>query len=184
MSRVGKKIINIPSGVEAKIAASHFSAKGPKGELAYDLPAGISLKVDGATIQLSREKDDAQSRALHGLARSLVQNIITGVSVGFTKSLEIIGVGYKADVKPNKIDFTLGFSHSVPFTLPAGIKAEVEKGTNVLKISGCDRQLVGEMAAQIRDLKKPEPYKGTGIKYVGEVILRKAGKAAATGAGK
>jgi len=177
MSRVGKKPIEIPAGVQVQIEDQEIKVKGPKGELSQIIHSAIKVEQkEQELIVTIKDKSQKNANAFWGLFRSLVNNMVVGVTEGFTKQLEINGVGYKATVKGNKIVLILGFSHPVEFDLPAEVKAEVEK--NILTISGIDKQLVGEVAANIRKIKKPEPYKGTGIKYVDEVIRRKVGKAA------
>ena len=185
MSRVGKKLVEILKGVEVTIADHNIAVKGPKGELKASFPAVVTIAVveeDGkkmVQVKVAEEEDQTQ-RALWGLWRALVANMVSGVATGFEKKLEIIGVGFKAEVKGSTLVLDVGFSHQVNFPLPAGVAAKVEK--NILSISGADKQMVGEVAAQVRSIKKPEPYKGKVIKYIDEVIHRKAGKAAKTGA--
>jgi large subunit ribosomal protein L6 len=181
MSRVGKKPIAVPSGVKVKIASSALQIEGPKGKLETPVPPGISFAMEGTDLVCKRTNEERQQRAFHGLARALAQNAVKGVTEGFAKDLDIVGVGYKAQVDGNKVVFTLGFSHPVEFPIPDGIKVVVEKLTH-LTVSGIDRQKVGQVAAEIRRLRKPDPYKQKGIRYVGEVLKKKAGKAGATGA--
>jgi large subunit ribosomal protein L6 len=176
VSRIGKLPITIPGGVKVAVDASAVRLEGPKGKLASPVPPGVSVKVEGSTVRVERASDDRKLRALHGLTRKLIHNMTQGVSQGFTRVLEISGVGYRAEVKGQEIHMTLGYSHPVVFPLPAGVSASVERQV-VITLSGADRQLVGEMAAKIRSLRPPEPYKGKGIKYREEVIRRKAGKA-------
>jgi large subunit ribosomal protein L6 len=176
VSRLGKIPIEIPSGVNVKIDGTVVSAKGPKGELQVNLIDGISVKQEGEQLVVSRDGDDRPTRARQGLIRRLVANIVEGTNTGFAKVLEINGVGYRADVKKREVHLSLGFSHPIVYTLPAGIDASVEKQT-VVTVSGPDRQLVGEVAANIRKLRPPEPYKGKGIRYSDEHVRRKAGKA-------
>jgi large subunit ribosomal protein L6 len=180
MSRIGKKPIPIPSGIDVKIEKNSVSVKGPKGELKQDFHPKIGVKIDNGDILVSRSSDDKFDRALHGLTRSIIANMVTGVTKGYEKSLEINGVGYRAQVQGRQLVMTLGFSHPVNFELPNGIEAVVDKQTNIT-IKGIDKYLVGQTAANIRSLKKPEPYKGKGIKYADEHIRRKEGK---TGKGK
>jgi large subunit ribosomal protein L6 len=175
MSRVGRKPIDIPKGVTVTVSKTEMTAKGPKGELRRRIPPGVGVKVEGGKAVVERSGGDA---AVHGLGRALLSNMISGVSTGFRRTLEINGVGYRAEVQGPSIAFTLGFSHPVQYPLPAGIKASIDK--NVLTLEGPDRELLGETAARIRRLRGPEPYKGKGIKYVEEVIERKVGKTGAT----
>jgi len=178
MSRVGQEPIAIPSGVEVTIDGARVSVKGPKGELAHDAPATITVARDGEAIVVTRPDDERGNRALHGLTRSLVANMVQGVSVGFARELEIVGVGYRATAQgPSKVELQVGFSHSVPFQAPEGITFEVPQPTRIT-VRGCDKQLVGQVAANIRKIRKPEPYKGKGIRYVDERVIRKAGKSA------
>lgn len=177
MSRIGKQIITIPSGVDVNVNGQHVTVKGPKGVLELDLAQGIGLNIEGTELTTTiANPDDQQLRMLWGTNASLVKNMIIGVSEGFKKELEVNGVGYKVAAQGNKLNLSLGFSHQIDFPLPKGVEAEVDK--NKITISGIDKQAVGQVASQIRALRKPEPYKGKGIKYVEEVIRRKAGKAA------
>ncbi len=180
MSRIGRKPIPIPSGIDVKVEKNSVSVKGPKGELKQNFHPKIGVKIDKSEILVSRASDDKFDRALHGLTRSIIANMVTGVTKGYEKSLEISGVGYRAQVQGRQLVMTLGFSHPVNFELPNGIEAVVDKQTNIT-IKGIDKYLVGQTAANIRSLKKPEPYKGKGIKYADEHIRRKEGK---TGKGK
>jgi large subunit ribosomal protein L6 len=176
MSRIGKKIIELPAKVKITISGDGaVSAEGPKGKLAWTLPKQIKGRVDGSQIHIERTSEDRKVRALHGLSRALVNNIVTGVSAGFTKDLEIQGVGFKAAVKGAILDLNLGFSHDVHFPIPQGIKITVADNTKI-KVEGIDRQLVGQVAADIRAYYPPEPYKGKGVRYAGEHIERKEGK--------
>ncbi len=177
MSRVGKKPISIPEKVDVKIADKNIRVKGPLGELSFTIPQTIDAKVDNGKVLLSRGSDLRQERALHGMARSLVANMITGVSTGFTKKLVIDGVGYRAQAKGNMLTLNLGFSHPIEFTVPDGISVNVEK--NVVSISGIDKQLVGQVSANIRELRPVEPYKGKGVRYEDEKVRRKVGKVGA-----
>ncbi len=178
MSRIGKTPIPIPSGVEISVDGSTVQVKGPKGTLTHDLPDQVSASQEDGTLTLGRVDDERESKALHGLTRSLVNNMVTGVSEGFRKELEIVGVGYRCQAKgKDQLEFQLGFSHPVNVKAPAGIEFEVPQQTQII-VSGIDKQVVGQVAAEIRALKKPEPYKGKGIRYAGEHIVRKAGKAA------
>jgi large subunit ribosomal protein L6 len=180
MSRVGRKPIAIPAGVKVAVKDAGVEVQGPKGKLVTPVPPGISFSVEGAQLVCKRSGDEGPVRALHGLARALAQNAVTGVSTGFTKELDIVGVGYKAQVEGKKVVFTLGYSHTVEFPIPEGIAIAVDKQTHIV-VSGFDRQRVGQVAAEIRKLRKPDPYKQKGIRYVGEVLKKKAGKAGATG---
>jgi large subunit ribosomal protein L6 len=178
MSRVGKKQINIPSGVEVKIDNGLITVKGPKGSLQQELHKAVTVKIEGdlVTVNVTNE-NNKQERSLWGLFASLIINMIEGVTEGFSKELEINGVGFKAAVAGKKLNLNVGFSHPVEYDVPEGIDIKVEG--NKISVFGIDKQLVGEVSAQIRKVKKPEPYKGKGIKYVDEQIIRKAGKAAA-----
>jgi len=176
MSRIGKKIIELPAKVKLSISGDGaVSAEGPKGKLAWTLPKQITGRVDGTKVHIECQSEDRKVRALHGLSRALVNNIVTGVSTGFTKDLEIQGVGFKAAVKGAILDLNLGFSHDVHFQIPQGIKITVAENTKI-KVEGIDRQLVGQVAADIRAYYPPEPYKGKGVRYAGEQIQRKEGK--------
>jgi large subunit ribosomal protein L6 len=178
MSRIGKQPITIPSGVEVTLDGNHVTVKGPKGTLEHDAPDDITISREGDELLLARPDDEREHRALHGLTRSLVANMIVGVSEGFTKELEIVGVGYRAAAAgPKRLDLQLGFSHPVAFEAPEGVEFEVPAPTRIT-IKGFDKQLVGQVAADIRKIRKPEPYKGKGIRYVDERVLRKAGKSA------
>jgi large subunit ribosomal protein L6 len=176
MSRVGRKPIPIPSGIDVKVDKSSVSIKGPKGQLKQDFHPRIGIKLDAGNILVSRSSDDKLDRSLHGLTRSIIANMITGVTKGYEKALEISGVGYRAQVQGRSLMLSLGFSHPVEFKLPEGIDAAVDKQTNIT-IKGIDKYLVGQVAANIRSLKPPEPYKGKGIKYSDEIVRRKEGKA-------
>lgn len=168
--------IAVPANVETTINGQDIKVKGPQGELAWTLPAGISLSKEENVLTVVRSSDEKQQRAYHGLSRALLANMVNGVSTGFEKHLDIIGVGYKAALKGKDIDMAIGFSHPVLIKCPDGITFEVPQPTRII-IKGIDKQLVGETAAKIRQIRPPEPYKGKGIKYVEEVIRRKAGKA-------
>ncbi len=177
MSRIGRKPIPIPSGVEISLDGTHMVVKGPKGTLERDLVADITVTREGDEIIVTRPSDERQHRALHGLTRSLVNNMVVGVSDGFVKELEIVGVGYRATSQgPDKIELALGFSHPVHVDAPEGITFEVPSPTRIT-VRGSNKELVGQVAANIRKIRKPEPYKGKGVRYAGERILRKAGKA-------
>ncbi len=181
MSRVGQAPIPVPSGVEVKIQGSSVSVKGPKGELTRAIPKGISVAVEGSEVRVSRTSDVRDVKALHGLIRSLVANMVTGVTDGYEKRLEIHGVGYRVAKQGSDLEFQVGFSHSVQKKAPAGIEFEVPQPTRIT-VRGIDKELVGQTAAEIRAIRKPEPYKAKGIRYEGEYIRRKAGKAAKAGA--
>ena len=177
MSRVGRAPITVPGGVEVSIAGDHVTVKGPKGTLDLDIPGGITVRQEGSELLVDRPDDERQNRALHGLVRSLVNNMVVGVSEGFTKELEIIGVGYRATAKGDKaIELALGFSHPVSVSAPEGVTFEVPAPTQIL-VRGVDKQVVGQVAADIRAIRKPEPYKGKGVRYKDERVARKAGKA-------
>jgi large subunit ribosomal protein L6 len=178
MSRIGKSPIPVPSNVEVTIAGRHLSVKGPQGTLERDLPGEISIRQEDSTLFVERPNDERQNRALHGLTRSLVNNMVAGVANGFTKELEIVGVGYRATPKgPQQIELALGFSHPVIVDAPNGISFEVPQPTRIV-VKGIDKEMVGQVAANIRKIRKPEPYKGKGVRYAGEYVQRKAGKAA------
>ncbi len=177
MSRIGKKPITIPAGVDVKIDGNNITVKGPKGELKYEFNSDITVAVEGTEINVTRPSDNKEHRALHGLTRTLIANMVTGVTEGYSKTLEINGVGYRAQKQGNNLVMNLGFSHQVIVPEVDGIKIEVP-GPNQVVISGADKQLVGQFAADVRKKRPPEPYKGKGIKYEGEHIRRKEGKAA------
>lgn len=174
MSRVGKLPIKVPSGVTVAVEGQQVSVNGAKGSLQQSLLPGIALKQEDDQLLVTRKNDERTQRAQHGLMRALVQNMVTGVSEGFEKQLELNGVGYRVALAGADLRFNIGKSHEVTYAIPAGITAKVEQ--NIITISGIDKQQVGQVAAEIRALKKPEPYKGKGIKYVGERIIRKSGK--------
>jgi len=181
MSRIGKKTIEIPDKVEVKLSGDKVVVKGPKGELMQTIHPVVHVNIEGNAINISvDEPEEHKQRALWGLFRSLINNMVLGVTTGFEKKLEINGVGYKAAVSGRKLILNLGFSHPIDFELPAGIEAKVEK--NIITLNGVDKQMIGEVAANIRKIRKPEPYKGKGIKYLEEVLRRKAGKTATKGA--
>ena len=175
MSRIGRLPIDIPAGVDVKVDGSAVTVKGPKGELALTVASPIELKVEDGQVLVTRPDDERESRALHGLTRSLIANQIIGVTEGYSKGLEIVGTGYRVAQRGSSVEFALGFSHPVTVEPPAGITLTVE-GNNKITVAGIDKQAVGEAAANIRKIKKPEPYKGKGIRYAGEVVRRKAGK--------
>jgi len=178
MSRVGRTPIAVPSGVEVKIDDRQVAVKGPKGSLERLIPGAITIKQEGEELVVDRPDDERQNRAQHGLTRSLVNNMVLGVTQGFTKELEIVGVGYRATPKGNSsLELALGFSHPVKVDAPEGITFECPTPTQII-VSGIDKELVGQVAANIRKIRKPEPYKGKGVRYKGERIMRKAGKTA------
>ena len=178
MSRIGRSPIPVPSGVEVAVADGHVTVKGPQGTLERDLPGEITVRQEDGTLLVERPNDERHNRALHGLTRSLVANMVTGVTAGFSKELEIVGVGYRATPRgPDQIELALGFSHPVTVDAPGGIAFEVPQPTRII-VRGIDKELVGQVAANIRKIRKPEPYKGKGVRYAGERVLRKAGKAA------
>jgi large subunit ribosomal protein L6 len=180
MSRIGKKLIKVPAGVEITINGNKIKVKGPKGELHYEFNPEVTVACSEGVIQVKRLKDEPSDRSLHGLARALISNMITGVTKGFEKRLEIIGVGYRAQPSGKKLTLNLGFSHPIDLPVPEGIHAEMDKELkNVLIISGIDKQAVGQFSANIRSFRPPEPYKGKGIRYTDEYVPRKAGKTAA-----
>ena len=176
MSRIGRLPIDIPAGVTVEVAGQDVLVKGPKGELRLTVAKPIEAKVEENQVLVTRPDDERESRALHGLTRTLINNNIIGVTQGYTKGLEVVGTGYRVAQKGGSVEFALGFSHPVLIDPPAGITLTVE-GTNKLTVSGIDKQAVGEAAANIRKIRKPEPYKGKGVRYAGEVVRRKAGKA-------
>ena len=176
MSRIGRLPIPIPAGVTVTIDGRHVAVKGPKGELSLDMAMPIEATVEDGRVLVTRPDDERQSRALHGLTRSLIANQITGVTDGFTKSLQVVGTGYRVTAKGQSLEFALGYSHPITVDPPAGVTFTVE-GNDKVTVSGIDKQAVGEAAANIRKLRKPEPYKGKGVRYEGERIRRKAGKA-------
>ena len=177
MSRIGKAPITVPAGVDINISGSSVTVKGPKGTLTRELVGGISLRQDGNEILVERPDENRESRSLHGLSRALVNNMVVGVTEGFTKELEIVGVGYRAELKgPSSLRLNLGFSHPVDFEALAGVTFEVPVQTKII-VKGIDKEAVGQVAANIRSIRKPEPYKGKGVRYLNERILRKAGKA-------
>lgn len=177
MSRIGKKLIEIPKDVTVTVDGNVVKVKGPKGELNTTIHPNIKIEMNGSEIEFKRSNDLKLNRALHGLSRALVQNMILGVSQEFKKTLDIVGVGYKVELKGSNLLLNMGYSHPIYFIPPAGIKIEAPIPTQII-VSGIDKQLVGQVAAKIRSIRKPEPYKGKGIKYSNEQILRKAGKTA------
>ena len=178
MSRIGKKPIELPKGVEVKHDGNVVTVKGPKGTLSTAIVPGISMAVENNVVKFERKDDEGKSRAFHGLMRALVANNVKGVSEGFKRELDIVGVGYRAEVKGKEVVFQLGYSHPVRFAIPEGIDITVDAKTGHITVTGIDRQKVGQTAAEIRSLREPDPYKGKGIKYSDEVVRRKAGKAA------
>ena len=177
VSRIGRLPISIPAGVTVAIDGQHVVVEGPKGELSRDFDARISIGVRDGQLAVTRSSDHREVRALHGLTRALLANMVEGVSTGFRKSLEIVGVGYRATMEDNALTLLVGYSHPVKYTPPEGIAVTVEKGNRIVHIDGIDKEVVGEVAAKIRAVRKPEPYKGKGIRYRGEHVRRKAGKA-------
>jgi large subunit ribosomal protein L6 len=177
MSRIGKRPVPLPQGVSATIAGQTITVKGPKGEISRTVHADLTLVQENGTVAVRRPSDEPRHRALHGLTRTLVANMVEGVTKGFSKALEIQGVGYKAEIKPFGVQLVVGYSHPVPYHAPKGIKISVEGNTQV-KVEGVDKELVGQVAAELRSVRPPEPYKGKGIRYVGEQVRRKAGKTA------
>jgi large subunit ribosomal protein L6 len=178
MSRIGKKPIAVPAGVDVTVDGQHVTVKGSKGTLEHDIPETITISRDGDDLMVERANDERQNRALHGLTRSLVANMVDGVANGFEKELDIVGVGYRAQAQGNnKIELQLGYSHPITVDAPEGITFETPAPTKII-VRGIDKQQVGQVAADIRKLRKPEPYKGKGVRYAGERVLRKAGKSA------
>ena len=178
MSRIGRSPIQVPSGVEVDVTDRRVRVKGPQGTLERDIPGDITLRQEDSTLIVERPNDERQNRALHGLTRSLVNNMVVGVATGFSKELEIVGVGYRAAAQgPTKLELALGFSHPVIVDAPEGITFEVPVPTRII-VKGIDKEAVGQVAANIRKIRKPEPYKGKGVRYLGEYVARKAGKAA------
>jgi large subunit ribosomal protein L6 len=176
MSRIGRLPIAIPSGVTVAVDGDSVKVKGPRGELTHRLPNGITVDRTDNSLNVQRASEETNHRALHGLTRSLIANMMEGVTKGYQKQLEITGVGYKAEVRPYGLQLALGFSHSIQYRAPAGIKLSAPQPTQIV-IDGPDKMMVGQVAAELRNLRPPEPYKGKGIRYAGEVIRRKAGKA-------
>ncbi|HET7584182.1 MAG TPA: 50S ribosomal protein L6 [Gemmatimonadaceae bacterium] len=176
MSRIGKRPVPLPSNVTATLQGQTITVKGPRGELKRTLPREMQIAVENGTVVVRRPSDEGQHKALHGLTRTLVANMVQGVTAGYRKQLEIVGVGYRAEPRPYGLQLALGFSHPVEYRAPAGIKLTAPQPTQVV-VEGADKELVGQVAAEIRSLRPPEPYKGKGIKYADEVVRRKAGKA-------
>ncbi len=177
MSRIGRQPVSIPQGVKVQVEGHLVRAEGPKGRLVQPMPTGLRATVDDGKVVIARTGDDRKVRALHGLARALVANMVAGVKQGFEKKLEIVGIGYRAQLQGRNLQIALGFSHPIVFPLPEGITAEIDKQT-LITLRGADKALLGETTARLRGLRKPDPYKGKGIKYVDEVIRRKVGKKA------
>ena len=177
MSRIGKKLIPIPNKVQITIDGSAVTVKGPKGELHHQFPPDMTIKQEGDQVKVERPSDERQHRALHGMTRALINNMVTGVSTGFERVLEIEGVGYRAEMDGTKLVMYLGYSHNIPIEPPPNVEFVVEERGRLIRIRGIDKQVVGELAAYVRKLRPPEPYKGKGVHYAGETIRRKAGKA-------
>ena len=178
MSRIGKAPIPVPAGVEITLSGRRVSVKGPQGSLARDIPGEIEIRQEEGSLLVERPNDERQNRALHGLTRTLMNNMVVGVTAGFTKELEIVGVGYRAAAaSPTRLELALGFSHPVVVEAPDGVTFETPQPTRII-VKGIDKELVGQVAANIRKIRKPEPYKGKGVRYAGEVVQRKSGKAA------
>ena len=182
MSRIGKLPIKVPSGVEVKVSGAKVSVKGPKGQLEREFNPGMKIEVKDGQAVVTRPSDSRTDRALHGLTRALLNNMVVGVSEGFVRQLNLVGVGYKVDLKGKNLQLQLGFSHPVNYPPPQGIEFEVDSKANTIKVKGIDKQKVGQASAEIREFRPPEPYKGKGVMYADERIRRKAGKAAASGA--
>lgn len=177
MSRIGRMPIPVPSGTKVQVQEGTFVAEGPRGKVTQPLFEGYPVKIEDGVVTIERTGETGPERAKHGLLRALVANAVQGVSAGFTKQLDIVGVGYRAEVKGPQVQFALGYSHPVLYDIPEGIKIEIETKANRVTVSGADRQKVGQVAAEIRSLRRPDPYKGKGIKYTNEVLRRKVGKA-------
>ncbi|HET7876886.1 MAG TPA: 50S ribosomal protein L6 [Methylomirabilota bacterium] len=177
MSRIGKKPIPVPQGVKVAVEGHTVRVEGPKGKLAHPVPESLFVKMDGGTLTVERSSDERNARALHGLTRALLANMVQGVKDGFEKKLEILGIGYRAQLQGRALQIALGYSHPVVFPLPEGITAEVEKQVSIT-LRGADKALLGQTAAKLRGLRKPDPYKGKGIRYAGEYVRRKVGKKA------
>jgi large subunit ribosomal protein L6 len=176
MSRIGKNPISVPSGVTITLDGNRITVKGPKGELSRAIPADMLISQESGTVTVNRPSDDPKHKALHGLSRTLIANMVEGVTKGFSKQLDIVGVGYKAEARPYGLQLALGFSHPVEYKAPQGIKLSAPAPTQII-VEGANKEVVGQVAAELRSLRPPEPYKGKGIKYAGEQIRRKAGKA-------
>jgi large subunit ribosomal protein L6 len=180
MSRIGKQPISLPQGVNAQISGEVVNIKGPKGQLQVELLPGITVAVEDGTLNVTRASDEPQTRSFHGLIRALLANATTGVSEGWSKKLEIVGIGYRAESKGKSVIFNVGYSHPIDFKIPEGIEIDVDAKANLVTVKGIDRQQVGQIAAEIRGLRPPEPYKGKGIRYADERVRTKAGKQGAT----
>jgi len=178
MSRIGKKPITLPKGVSVKMAQGRVEVQGPKGKVSQYIPPGITFSQDDGTLVAKTERDEPALGKFHGLARSLVANAVTGVTEGFKKELDIVGIGYRAELKGKQVHFALGYSHPIVFDIPNGIDIAIEKQTHIT-VTGVDRQLVGQVAANIRRMRKPDPYKQKGVRYTGEVLKKKVGKTGA-----
>jgi large subunit ribosomal protein L6 len=181
MSRIGKAPVEIPAGVTVKVENNVVKVKGPKGELSQEIHSDLTVAVDGNHVVVTRPSDDREHRAHHGLVRALIHNMVVGVSVGYKKEMELVGVGYRASANGQVLELALGYSHAIYFKLPPEVKVEAKSERNknpLIILESCDKQLLGQVCAKIRSLRKPEPYKGKGIKFVGEVIRRKSGKSA------
>jgi large subunit ribosomal protein L6 len=178
MSRIGKKPIPIPKGVTVKVAADAIEVQGPKGKLRQPLPPGIVFTQEDGNLVAKLERDDAELKKFHGLARSLVANAVNGVTEGFKKELDIVGIGYRAELKGKQVNFALGYSHPIVFDIPNGIDIAIDKQTHIT-VTGADRQMVGQVAANIRRMRKPDPYKQKGVRYMGEQLKKKVGKTGA-----
>ncbi|MGC3022844.1 MULTISPECIES: 50S ribosomal protein L6 [unclassified Brevibacterium] len=176
MSRIGKNPISVPSGVEVKVDGQDVAVKGPKGELSVTIAEPITVSLEDGVVTVARPDEERESRSLHGLSRTLINNLIVGVTEGYSKGLEIVGTGYRVQAKGSNLEFALGYSHPIVVEPPEGISFSVEGQTKV-GVHGIDKQLVGETAANIRKLRRPEPYKGKGVRYAGEIVRRKVGKA-------
>jgi large subunit ribosomal protein L6 len=180
MSRVGKNPIPLPAGIKVEIKNGVFSADGPKGKVSESILKSVEVEIADGEVRVTRRTDEREDRAQHGLMRALLANAVNGAATGFTRELEINGVGYRAEVKDREVHFALGYSHPIVFSIPQGIEIEIDKN-NKISVTGANKQQVGQVAAEIRAFRKPEPYKGKGIKYVDEIIRRKVGKAGAAG---
>lgn len=179
MSRVGRSPIDVPTGVKVRVVDDVFTAEGPKGRVEQKLLPGFPVKIDGAVVSVERPSDDGPDRAKHGLLRALLANAVNGAAQGFTRMLDIVGVGYKAEIKGQDIHFALGYSHPVVYRIPQGVQVDLDQKANRLTITSANRQVLGQVCAEIKRLRVPDPYKGKGIKFSDEVIRRKVGKAGA-----
>ena len=176
MSRIGRMPIQVPKGTKVEFKGGVFTAEGPRGKVSQPVFDNFPVEIDGDTVTIARPGDTGPERSKHGLLRALLANAVNGAATGFTRQLDIVGVGYRAEVKGNQVQFALGYSHPVLYDIPEGIKIEIEAKTNRVTVSGADRQVVGQVAAEIRSLRPPDPYKGKGIKYTNEILRRKVGK--------